>query len=370
MLIVPDEELGSPASRKWIEERSAAVGRVPGDRARPPRWRSRGRPGRCRGDWRLRRGCVGAHHRARGRSAIAALAPLVAKLEALSDRAEGVIVTVGTFTGGTARQVVPDRAEMLVDLRAPTQEAAEALLIDVKALVDVSAGSPSGGITRPAFEPGAVRGACTRSWPRASASVGLGAHEVREQGGSDASFAGATGRPNARRAWPDHPPFVQPRRAGRGAEPGLARRGDDVAARGHRDGQRDVSPQPRSALSSLDPYVAGNPSPPPAAELGLERVVNLATNETTFGPFPTATEAPPASADQAHRYPELDGELTDRIAAAHGVPRPTWHSETVPTPSSATCVRRIWSRAPRSVMGRRHFPPTTWTRSRPARLRW
>ncbi len=195
VLIVPDEELGSPASRKWIEnaarQSDVCLGIEPG------------RPG---GGVVVARGAVGAigvsaegvsaHTTApEGRSAIAVLAPLVAKLEALSDRAEGVIVTVGTFTGGTARQVVPDRAEMLVDLRAPTQEAAEALLIDVKALVDVSGAVLSGGITRPAFEPGAVARRLYQVVERASASVGLGAHEVREQGGSDASFAGAMGVP-------------------------------------------------------------------------------------------------------------------------------------------------------------------------------
>ena len=56
-----------------------------------------------------------------------------------------------------------------------------------------------------------------------------------------------------------------------------------------------MSPQPRSALSSLDPYVAGQSLAALAVELGVDRVVNLATNETHVGPFPAAIETPPAT---------------------------------------------------------------------------
>ena len=107
MLIVPDEELGSPASREWIE----AIAR----RADVCLGIEPARPG---GGVVVARGAVGALRisaegvsahttAAGGRSAVSALAPLVHGLEALSDRDAGVIVTVGTFTGGTARQVTP-----------------------------------------------------------------------------------------------------------------------------------------------------------------------------------------------------------------------------------------------------------------------
>jgi histidinol-phosphate aminotransferase len=78
--------------------------------------------------------------------------------------------------------------------------------------------------------------------------------------------------------------------------------------------------EPRPALDSLDAYAPGQSLARMAAELGLERITNLATNETTFGPFPAAIEALRSHASEAHRYPELDGELIERIAAAHGVP--------------------------------------------------
>ncbi len=195
MLIVPDEELGSPASREWIE---AAARRADVCLGIEP-----ARPG---GGVVVARGAVGAVRitaqgvsahttAAGGRSAISALAPLVQGLEALTDRDTGVIVTVGTFTGGTARQVIPDHAEMDVDLRAPSEAAADRVMTAVRAQVDAAGLDLAGGFTRPAFEPGAASERLYRIVAAASASVGLPVHEVRERGGSDASFAGALGIP-------------------------------------------------------------------------------------------------------------------------------------------------------------------------------
>ncbi len=195
VLIVPDEELGSSASREWIE----AVAR----RADVCLGIEPGRPG---GGVVVARGAVGAvrisakgvsaHTTAvGGRSAISALAPLVHELEGLSDRDAGVIVTVGTFTGGTARQVTPDHAEMEVDLRAPSAQSADRLMAAVRSRVDAAGLALSGGLTRPAFEPGAASRRLYDVVAAASTSVGLPVHEVRERGGSDASFAGALGIP-------------------------------------------------------------------------------------------------------------------------------------------------------------------------------
>ena len=43
-------------------------------------------------------------------------------------------MTVGVFRGGVARQVVPDHAELLIDLRAPTAIAADELLAGIRAV--------------------------------------------------------------------------------------------------------------------------------------------------------------------------------------------------------------------------------------------
>ena len=57
---------------------------------------------------------------------------------------------------------------------------------------------------------------------------------------------------------------------------------------------RLVGPGPeliRPALDGLVPYEPGKPAETVQRELGLERVVKLASNEGPFGPFPEALDA-------------------------------------------------------------------------------
>jgi len=199
LLVIPDEELGSVASRPWIEQRASGAAACLGLEA--------GWPG---GGVVVERGAVGAvavtaagrtahaaGHEGRGASAVAALAPLVASLEALSRPEQGVLVSVGIFRGGVARQVVPDHAELSLDLRAPTQATADELMAAVTATVRDSRPSDvtlavTGGITRPAWP----RSASAWLWERAQArasQLGMPLHAVSSRGGSDASFAAALG---------------------------------------------------------------------------------------------------------------------------------------------------------------------------------
>jgi glutamate carboxypeptidase len=201
VLVVPDEELGSPRSRAWIEERARQADACLCLEA--------GWPG---GGVVVARGAVGAlyvtargrsahcaAHEDEGASAVAALAPLVAALEACSAPDDGVRVSVGVFRGGSARQVVPGDAELHLDLRAPGARAAEALLERLHAVV-AGAGRDGveievrGGFTRPAFE----EDVSAPVWELARArAVELGIPLVAERtrGGSDASFAAALGVP-------------------------------------------------------------------------------------------------------------------------------------------------------------------------------
>jgi len=76
----------------------------------------------------------------------------------------------------------------------------------------------------------------------------------------------------------------------------------------------------RPALDELVPYEPGKPVETVQRELGLERVVKLASNEGPFGPFPEAIEAIERSLAEANRYP--DGgcyRLREALAARHGV---------------------------------------------------
>jgi histidinol-phosphate aminotransferase len=60
----------------------------------------------------------------------------------------------------------------------------------------------------------------------------------------------------------------------------------------------------RPAVRDLVPYEPGKPVEEVQRELGLERVVKLASNEGPYGPFPTALEAIARSAPELNRYPD------------------------------------------------------------------
>jgi len=76
----------------------------------------------------------------------------------------------------------------------------------------------------------------------------------------------------------------------------------------------------RPALQALVPYEPGKPVEEVQRELGLERVVKLASNEGPFGPFPAALEAMERSLRELNRYPDGGGYLLRAaLAERHGV---------------------------------------------------
>jgi histidinol-phosphate aminotransferase len=86
----------------------------------------------------------------------------------------------------------------------------------------------------------------------------------------------------------------------------------------------------RPALADLVPYEPGKPVEEVQRELGLERVVKLASNEGQFGPFPAARDALQRALDELNRYPdggayrltvalaEKDGVAPENVALAAG----------------------------------------------------
>ena len=76
----------------------------------------------------------------------------------------------------------------------------------------------------------------------------------------------------------------------------------------------------RPALAGIVPYEPGKPVEEVQRELGLERVVKLASNEGSFGPFPQALEALERSAGDLNRYPDGGAyRLRAALAERHGV---------------------------------------------------
>ncbi len=203
VLIVPDEEIGSPGSRTWIE-REARVS----DACLTLE------PCRPEGKIVVGRGAVGALYvratgvtahvgpaRALGASAISALAPMVVALEALTDAARGVGTSVGIFRGGAARQVIPAEAEFHLDLRADDQAGADWLVAEARRIAETRPADPrvsvsvEGGFYRPPFPTGAGTRALYAMAQRVGAAIGTPVGEVVSAGGSDGSFAAAMGVP-------------------------------------------------------------------------------------------------------------------------------------------------------------------------------
>jgi glutamate carboxypeptidase len=199
-LLVPDEELGTPYSRPLIESE-----------ARRADWAFVMEPGRENGGVVTSRSVVGkfvvrangvsAHcgvDYARGASAVRALAAKVAPLEALTKNEQGIIVNVGVFKGGEARQVIPARAEMQVDFRAPDREEAEGLM---RRIEEIAAGADDprvtvvveGGMTRPAFPRSAGTVHMYEAAAAIAAEIGIPLPEEHTRGGSDGSLVAAQG---------------------------------------------------------------------------------------------------------------------------------------------------------------------------------
>ncbi|MCC7426972.1 MAG: M20/M25/M40 family metallo-hydrolase [Alphaproteobacteria bacterium] len=202
-LIVPDEEIGSPQSRGWIEaEARNADACLTLEPCRP------------KGGIVIGRGAVGAvyieatgvsaHCGARpedGASALSALASLVGPLEALTDPDKSLYASVGILRSGAARQVVPPSGEMHLDLRAPDADNAERMLQQVREIVSrpprdrrVSV-TMRGGFTRPAFPTHEGTKRLYSLAERICARLDAPIHAVVSRGGSDGSFAAGLGVP-------------------------------------------------------------------------------------------------------------------------------------------------------------------------------
>jgi histidinol-phosphate aminotransferase len=76
----------------------------------------------------------------------------------------------------------------------------------------------------------------------------------------------------------------------------------------------------RPSVEALQPYQPGKPVEDVQRELGLERVVKLASNEGPFGPFPAALAALERAATELNRYPDGGSyALHEALAGRHGV---------------------------------------------------
>ncbi|NMM08329.1 M20 family metallopeptidase [Polaromonas sp.] len=201
MVFVPDEEIGSTASRPAIER--IAAGARYALVCEPAR-----HAGRCvtarKGIGGLRlsaHGCAahaGLNHD-RGRNAIRELAHQVLQLEAMTDYARGVTVNVGTIEGGTGTNVVPEFSRLAGEFRMPTQ----ALAVEIQSrLLALQPRTPDvtleveAWIKRPPYEKTAATALLLAQAQRYATGAGFELDDVPMTGGaSDGNFTAALGIP-------------------------------------------------------------------------------------------------------------------------------------------------------------------------------
>jgi glutamate carboxypeptidase len=147
---------------------------------------------------------------AAGVSAIHALCLLIPQIEALTDYSRNLTINVGTITGGTSRNTVPESAQCEIDARFATKSDADGLVAAIEELVR----EPFKGysvpdklhevkfelksrIGRPPMEAIAGTSQLVRAYASCASAVGLGSQEAGLQGGgSDANLLAAAGVPS------------------------------------------------------------------------------------------------------------------------------------------------------------------------------
>lgn len=139
----------------------------------------------------------GNNHEA-GASANHELARQLIYLESLTDYSRGTTVNVGQIYGGTSVNVIPERAELKIDIRVTSAQEAERMNQLVQALQPYSPHvslTIEGGIMRPVMERTEATAGLFHIAKEAAEEMGMTLTEAAVGGGSDGSFASALGVP-------------------------------------------------------------------------------------------------------------------------------------------------------------------------------
>ena len=208
VLLDSDEEVGSPTSRTLIEAEARKSETVlvmepclPGGALKTFR--------KGVGRFTITARGVAAHagvDYSRGVSAIHELAHQVLSLYKLNDAAKGTTVNVGVIRGGSRSNVVPDQAEMEVDLRVASVAEGERVSRLVHGLKSKMPGASleiSGGINRPPLERTATIVSLFERAKGLAADIGIELAQGETGGGSDGSLTAALGIPTLDGLGPD-----------------------------------------------------------------------------------------------------------------------------------------------------------------------
>ncbi|MGJ3261050.1 MAG: M20 family metallopeptidase [Rhodospirillales bacterium] len=199
-MFIPEEEIGSPTSKKMIAEEGQKNKYVlVTEPAREGGKIVTARNGRLQYEIAVKG--VPAHAGARhmdGRSAIREMAHIILKLEALTDYEKGQTCSVGIINGGTLTNVVPEDCTISVDIRIPDMEAADEVMAFVEGLEPEDKDctiTVEGGIDRPPYEKFEGIEQLFQHAKACAAEIGFELQDLKTGGGSDGNFTGALGIP-------------------------------------------------------------------------------------------------------------------------------------------------------------------------------
>jgi len=190
-----DEEIGSPTSRKLIEDISKTVNYA---LVMEPARKDGSIVSSRRGGGRYTLNVHGksAHSGVApedGRSAIEELAHKTIKLNHLSDHENGISVSVGIIEGGDAVNMIPDSATAYVDVRIENEEQSLEINNKIESICSVpdvegTTIDLEGGMNRPPMELDEKNQKLLTLIKEVGNSFGLTVTDTHTGGGSDASF--------------------------------------------------------------------------------------------------------------------------------------------------------------------------------------
>jgi glutamate carboxypeptidase len=199
LLLVPDEEVGSPVSRELtlsVARRHRRVLVLEPSQDGAAKVARKG----C-GVFTVRFTGRAAHaglEPEKGASALAEMARCVLFLEGIAAPPSGTTLTPSLARSGSATNVVPAAAKLAVDARAWTREEAERVTAAILGYHPCDVGvtvAVEGGFDRPPLEPTAASEALYQTARRLAGDLGFELGAARVGGASDGNFTAAAGIP-------------------------------------------------------------------------------------------------------------------------------------------------------------------------------
>ena len=201
VLLVSDEEIGSPSSRAITEKlaRQASAVLVLEPAAGRNGAVKTGRKGI--GEYTLHVTGVAAHAGLdfeKGHSAVVELSRQILRLSEMVDPKRGTTINAGKISGGSRTNVVPSEASAVIDVRVSTKKDADKLhreLMSLRAFDPKCKIKVRGSMNRPPMERTAETVALYKKAREVSKKLGWELDEASVGGGSDGNFTSALGIP-------------------------------------------------------------------------------------------------------------------------------------------------------------------------------